>query len=221
MTTFTMNQRRTRAMDWLEIIYKDVQDVLVDHHIFWEVQTMIKANEQLKATPSHFFQWMGTNFIASAAVAVRRQADADARAVSLRRLLEELKKYPDLFSRAYHTGLYGAQFPAGYADGCYDRIVGKGCAVLDAAAINGEIQLLIAKTDAIKHYVDRRVAHYDSRGITQAKPTFNDLDDCLKYLEHLVKRYQLLMKATSLSQLLPAFQYDWQKIFRIPWIEQQ
>ena len=163
---------------------------------------------------------MGTNCVASAAVAVRRQADNDDRAVSLRRLLEELKAYPDLFSRAYHTGLYASgSFPRDYHDSCYDRFVGEGRTNLDTNVIQNEIDTLIAKTDAIEHYVDRRVAHYDRREITQPRPTFNDLDDCLKYLEQLVKRYELIMKASSVSNLLPPFQYDWQEILYIPWIE--
>ena len=37
MTGFTDNQRRERAIEWLEIIKRDVQDLVVDHHIFWKV----------------------------------------------------------------------------------------------------------------------------------------------------------------------------------------
>jgi hypothetical protein len=113
-----------------------------------------QRQQDLEQTPSHFFQWMGTNFTASATVAVRRQADNGSRAVSMRRLLEELKAYPDLFSRPYHISLYGPHFPAGYADGCYDKFVGKGRTGLDPTEIQKQIDLLISKTDAIKHYVD-------------------------------------------------------------------
>jgi hypothetical protein len=29
--------RRSRLIQWLEIIYADVQDLLLDDHIFWEL----------------------------------------------------------------------------------------------------------------------------------------------------------------------------------------
>jgi hypothetical protein len=219
VTHFTEEERRARAIKWLEVIFKDVQDLMVDHHIFWAVQEIIRANKALEKTPSHFYQWMGTNFVASAAVAVRRQADVDNHAISMRRLLEELKTYPQLFSRGYHTGLYTTPgMPKGFPDENYDRIVGKGRNELDSVAIQRDIDELMVKTECIKHYVDRKIAHYDPRGLSQAVPTFNDLEDAIKYLDMLVCRYNLIIKATSMSTLMPTFQYDWQEIFKIPWM---
>jgi len=220
VTNFTEENRRARAIEWLEIIFKDVQDLIVDHHIFWAVQDIIKANKTLANTPSHFYQWMATNFIASAAIAVRRQADSDKQAVSLRRLLEELQTYPQLFSRQYHTSLYtNPGMPKDYPDASYDRIVGKGRSELDPAAIQKEIDELTAKTEAIRHYVDRKIAHYDPRRLTQAVPTFNDLEDAIHYLDKLVCRYNLIIKATWMDTLMPTFQYDWQEIFTVPWMD--
>jgi hypothetical protein len=221
VTNFTLDHRRARTIQWLERIFKDVQDLMVDHHIFWAVQDIIKSNEVLTRTPSHFYQWMGTNFTASAAIAVRRQADNDKQAVSLRGLLEELKTYPQLFSRQYHTGLYKAPgMPKDYADSCYDRIVGEGRTELDPAMVQIEIDDLVAKTDAIKHYVDRKIAHYDPRGLTQAVPTFNDLEDAIRVLDTLVRRYHLIMKGGWMNTLMPVFQYDWQDIFKVAWIRE-
>lgn len=215
----TDDDRRTRALGWLKVIYADVQHLIVDHHIFWEVQDIIKANPTLAKTPSHFFQWMGTNFIAAEAVGVRRQGDPDKHAVSLRRLLEELKQSPHLFSRSYFLSLYGAHHPRDLAERDYDNVAGRGRNELDPARIQQDIDVLISKSDAIRHYVNKRIAHYDFRGMAKPRPTFNDLKDSLDHLESLVKKYYFAMKASWVDRLLPTFQYDWQEIFSIPWIE--
>src|SRR5947207_3373658 len=103
---------------------------------------------------------MGSTFIASATVAVRRQADKDEHAVSLRRLLEELKSHPPLFSRAYFSSLYSPHHPKVLVEHDYDRVAGHGRNELDTADIQNDIDLLVAETDAIRHYVNKKIAHY-------------------------------------------------------------
>ena len=85
--------------------------------------------------------------------------------------------------------------------------------------IQAEIDGLIARTERIQHYADRRIAHYDPRGVKPPLPTFNVLEDAIKELEKLVLRYYLIIKAVWMDELMPAFQYDWLEIFYVPWMQ--
>jgi hypothetical protein len=79
---------------------------------------------------------------------------------------------------------------------------------------------LFTQTDQIRHYVDRRTAHYDQRGIQKPVPTFNDLTECLGLFERLIKKYEILLTGAGYSALLPVFEYDWKAIFYFPWLRE-
>ena len=68
---------------------------------------------------------------------------------------------------------------------------------------------------------DRRIAHYDKRGLARPVPTFKDLEDALRALERLVIFYWTLLKGSSLIGLTPTIQYNWQDVFEFAWIERQ
>ena len=219
----TEEERRKRLIRWLDVIYKDVQDVLLDDHVFWEIQEIFKTNSRLSSTPSIFNQWMASGFIQSAALGVRRQADKDDNCVSLYRFLLELKKFPVLASREYVVGMYSASRLPGHvgehlANGDYDRLVGPSLSQPNPDQIQTEIDELLTKTDQIRHYVDRRAAHYDQRGVQKPIPTFNDLTECLILFERLIKKYKILLTGAGQSTLLPVFQYDWKAVFYFPWL---
>ena len=101
-----IEQRRERALGWLETIYKDVQELVVHNHVFWEVQNIIKKNQRLADTPSVFYDWLALAFSQSATVAVRRHTKLNKQSVSLHRLLEELREYPEIITQDHFVGLY-------------------------------------------------------------------------------------------------------------------
>ncbi len=87
-------KRRDRAREWLRKIRADVQDLLLDSHVFWEVQEIIRANPRLSAARSYFFHWLMAAHIEATVIGIRRQVKNDRQSVSLRRFLEELAQYP-------------------------------------------------------------------------------------------------------------------------------
>lgn len=224
MEPMDVDVRRKRATDWLEAIYKDVQDIVVDNYVFWEVQEMVKANNRLAKTPTIFKQWMASGFIQSAALSVRRQADKSDDCESLHRFLLEIKRWPGIVSRQSVQDLYlrsnvDPTFAAELANSDYDRLIGPKLMEPKPESAQKEIDELLAKTGGIRHYVNRRVAHYDTRGIQQPLPTFNDLGECLALFERLIKKYKTLLMGAGLTTLLPTFQYDWKAVFYFPWLD--
>jgi hypothetical protein len=219
----TIEERRGRLKNWLQTVRDNVTEGAINHHIFWEVQAIIRDNPLLQNTASAFYDLMASTFVHSTVIAIRRQLDTDNRCISLHRLLLELKEFPGLISREYHRSLYcgpefGAEFGDSLASNTYDTSVGKDATTLDVRAIQLEIDSLTAASKKIHHYADRVVAHYDARGLERNSPKFDDLTECLTVIEKLVLRYESLLNGVSLTSLLPTFQYDWKSVFRIAWI---
>jgi hypothetical protein len=104
------------------------------------------------------------------------------------------------------------------ADSDYDQLIDRGVVEPRATSVQAEIGDLLSKANAIRHDVERRVARYDTRGVQEPLPTFNDLDECLETLQRLIKKYKILLTGSSVSELLPVIQYDWKAIFYFPWI---
>jgi hypothetical protein len=50
-------------------------------------------------------------------------------------------------------------------------------------------------------------------------PTFQELDTVLDLLEELLKEYVLLLEGKGLTDVLPVWQYDWKRPFRVAWIQ--
>ena len=95
-------------IEWFRVIFVDVRSLLLSRRIFWEVQTIIRANPKLQEQPGLFNRWLAANYVVAATVGIRRQLDRDLhprhRSVSLVRSLTEigatLEKRPDILSRS-------------------------------------------------------------------------------------------------------------------------
>lgn len=214
-------ERRDRLIQWLEIIFQDVQDLLLDDHIFWELQKVVEANPEFTEASGLFTQWIASSFVQATAVGVRRQAKVDIDSISLARFLAEVEKYPSLVSRAHYMSLYAGKdawlLEIGEDD--FNTVAGVGAANLPMAVAQKQMADLKAAVRGIEHYVDRRVAHYDTRGLARATPTFTDLTTSLQTLERLIILYWRLLKGPSMTTMLPTIQFDWQDIFRFAWLK--
>jgi hypothetical protein len=162
---------------------------------------------------------MASAFVQATAVGVRRQAKASDDSISLCRFLKEVQKYPRLVSREHYMSLYAGReawlVKSGQRD--FDRWAGEGGAHIPMAVVEKHLYELTQAVSAIEHYVDRRIAHYDKRGIGRPMPTFADLSISLKTLERIVIFYWRFLKGPSMTTMLPTIQFDWQDVFRFAW----
>lgn len=223
MPPFTDADRIARMTQWVKTIEAEVADVLLQHHIFWQVQDIIRTNPNLANARSHFFEWMGDVFVASAAVAVRRQVDNDDDSVCLRRLLREARDYAHIVTRPFYLSLCitpGSEpFLKEINEHAFDEWAGVGGQHLDAAIVERDLQQLIDTCRTIQHYATKRVAHYDKHGVTPQKmPTFDDLDKAYKVIESLTQKYYLMFTGVWIGNVKPTIVYPWTDIFTLPWI---
>jgi hypothetical protein len=203
--------------EWLGIICKEVRSLLVARELFWEIQAIIAANPKVQ-THGLFNNWMATNYAVATAVGIRRQLDTDRRSVSFERLLREIEKMttsgPSVLSRESFLENYRPELrPAGDAE--FNRLVGPNAKQVEPLAVRRDLELLMAATEKVKHYVNKRIAHRDE-GVEPA-PNLGDLDDSLNALKSLVDKYCRLVTGSgpSLDVLLDP---EWKSILRVPWI---
>ncbi len=206
----------TKWLKWLETIEREITWLAIHRHIFLETQKIITANTRIQK-PSAFYTWMRMAYVTDITVGIRRQLSRDADAISLWKLLEELATHPQVMSRRRFVALYKGSSVERFADEDFNRFAGKGGLHVDVLLVRKDQKRLEALWNVVKKYVNRRIAHTDKRDVAYL-PTFNDLDRCQDLLEELLKRYVLLFRASSLVEILPTFQDDWQAIFREPWI---
>lgn len=224
MPPFDDAARLARMTAWVKEIEGEVADILQQHFIFWEVQEVIRRNPQLSKVRSHFFQWMGEVFAASAAVAVRRQVDSHDDSVCLRRLLREIKEYAPIVTREFYLGLITQSGSVGEwlietNNDTFDKWAGVGGAHVDATLVEADFNLLLDKCRKIQHYATKRVAHFDKSGVTPGMlPTFKDLDDAYKVITDLTQKYYLMFTGIWVGQVRPTITYPWMDVFSIPWL---
>jgi len=215
-------ERLIRLIEWLETIYADVQQLLLDDHLFWEFQKIVEHNDQFLKASGLFTRFIATGYIRSAAIGVRRQAKSDNDSVSVVRFLCEVRDYPQIVSRQHYLGLYDGteawHVEIGQRD--FDRIAGKRSPHVPSTFAEQQIHDVRAAVEKIEHYVDRRIAHHDKRQLARPVPTFSELTEALGALERIVILYWRLLKGPAMTTILPTILYDWKDVFRFAWEHQ-
>ncbi len=201
---------------WLGKIHEDVENQLISRYIFWEVQSIIDANPRIQQ-PSAFYGWMGTVYAATGAAGVRRQLDLDKQSISLIRLLEEIINRPGVLSRKRFVALWLFKDPSleRSAHLWFDELVGPGKPQIDPSVVEAEVKELRNKAKILERFATKRVAHLD-KNPPKRLPTYEELDACLDYMEILLKKYVMLLRAERYD--LPVWVTDWKAVFRESWI---
>jgi len=208
----------------LENIKGEVTRLAVNRHIFWEVQEIIKANERIQK-PSSFYEWLGNVYATDAVIGVRRQLDRDKRSISFTSLFEGILVRPSVLSRERFVALYCdksnsdvQQYLEEQAHEDFEKFASPGSPYIDPVLVASDLSTLQDKAKNIGKYANKRVAHFDREAL-DILPTFHELNECIDFLEVLLKKYMLLFRAVGYVQVLPVWQYDWKAIFREPWLE--
>lgn len=213
----TDDERLAQWNAWLDVIYAEVQSLMVSRHVYRRVQEIIAANPAIQQSSS-FYDCYATEHAAYAAMAIRRSLDTDKQAISLARLLDSISKFPKVLSRERYVGaITGRGYSASYGESGFDDLVGIDQKHVDPEKVKAELEELQRLGDSCKAYTDRRIAHTDKRP-PEKLPTFPEIDACIEHIETVVKRYLLLIRQVCQFDILPTWMYDWEEIFRKPWL---
>ncbi|PIU64146.1 MAG: hypothetical protein COS84_08780 [Armatimonadetes bacterium CG07_land_8_20_14_0_80_40_9] len=213
-----MGDRFDKWDNWLNSIFSEITNLSINRNIFWEVQDIIEKNPKIQK-PSAFYEFLGSVYVASALMGIRRQVKIDKDSISFARLLKEICDTPEVFSRTRFVALYKGSTAEHLANRDFNKFAGETGSHVDPNLIRLDLEELKAKVRGCEKYADQRVAHFDKQVMSNI-PTFSDLDDCIDFLEKLMEKYYLLFRAGTLESILPVYQYDWKAIFREPWLPQ-
>jgi len=168
-------------------IRDEIIDLATDRDIYWKVQhEVIQSNAKLMTARSPFFDMLNDAYAHAAAMRVRRLVDKNNRTISLRRLLENLRKYADLLE-------------------------GK----ITESELASDISELSRATSNIKDYVDQFIAHHD-RTPEASAPIYRDLNSAIDLLIQIFKKYYRVLSGSDidvtvhyLENPLHIFQFSW------------
>ncbi len=209
-----MEQRFEKWNNWLDEIDNDVCLLSSNRTIFREIQEIVDNNPKIQ-TPNLFYSFLRDTYVACTVMAVRRQIKSHKDSISFAGLFQEIIGTPCVLSRGRFVDLYPSSMKR-HANSDFAQFAGNCKDHVDPNVVKQDLKQLKDLGRKLEAFADKRIAHHDRRKIKQV-PTFNDLDDCIDYLEELTKKYLLLFRGVARSPLVTNLG-DWQEIFREPWI---
>jgi len=203
----------------LKALNQEVSHMLDSKHVFWEVQNMIRSNASIQKS-NIFYSWLAKNYIVDLLVRIRHQAYGVRKDdISFARLLKEIMADPHVLSRKRFERLYKGN---SNAQRDFEKFYGWKKVIrkqhINQAMIKRDLANLERIARKLARYTNKRVAHLTNARI-RTVPTFNQTNPSIDYLEKLVIKYELILNGANYGEtIFPTFQYEWQDIFRVPWI---
>jgi len=211
-----MDNRFNKWNRWLDTIYSEITNLSRYRNIFWEVQKIIEDNQKIQK-PSSFYEFLGHSYVAYTLMGIRKQVKIHKDSISFARLLKEIIETPEVLSRTRFVNRYKGSAIEHHANKDFDQFSGNVISHVDPSVVKKDLENLMKKAKCLEEYADKRIAHLDKKS-PKTIPTYKDADDCIDFLEELMKRYFLLIRGEALSDILPSYLYDWKAIFKCPWI---
>lgn len=204
--------------DWFNELDRTFLYLNTQRDFFWRVQEIIRHNPTLTAEGNHFFEFMKGWYESHIVLAIRRLADPHRATRSYLKFLEKVQRNHHVITRErYKQTFVGNFYTEDKADRAFDSLAGNGKDCLKQEDVEKDKQLLIAKSRIIMDYVNGRAAHFNPN---QPAPDLNHthVDEALQTISDIHKKYHLIFKGSGLATTSPRILYDWEAIFRIPWI---
>ena len=212
------------------VIYRDVQELAIQRHIYREVVGIAQGIDGIQELDQTFFDWIIRMHSYVATIGIRKQADDDDKAVSLRTLLGAVAADPQRITRSeYVARASSSRDPATeigrleleelrhVMNAQFDKFVGSGAPHLSTENVRADIAALKAAAKKVVPYVNFTIAHRDRRALDHL-PSWDQVNKAIDVLEQLVRKYNSLLDAGQAPRLVPTWQYDWKRVFRVPWL---
>lgn len=206
----SLEARRAAAMSWYQHAADDIYDLVYARRWWFRLGDVIEHNDDLPKE-DNFYAVLGDWYAKYLSVGIRRHVDRDRRTYSLRRLLEQIAREPDLvLSPVEYRDRY-PDFMRHVAEPDPQERLPDGWA--DAL-----VKELVAAAEPAKAYVDKHVAHLDR---VESPATYAELHGALDVIVEalLSVKFALTGSApTAESFNQAAEQFDWARVFRTAWI---
>jgi AbiU2 len=198
---------------WFDQIDNDICDLLTNQIMFNQFVEVVRANNELATSP--FIEMIWNCYAQTALIGIRRQAEIDSRVVSLGTLLSEITQNSQLLSRERWVARYdkGSQF---VGHDLFEQHADATGRHIDPSIVSSDLKKLTSGSKKVKRYVDEYIAHRDHTAENRLIK-FEELDEALDLLGELLVRYDLLLMGRGRVEPV-SINYDWESVFRIPWV---
>jgi hypothetical protein len=223
---------------WLLRIETEVGNLVINKHIFWKFQNIIRCNPRIQ--DHYVFTYLcAYNYERAITMGIRRQVEGikrqkdgkyelrKDRTISFSKFLLDIFLSPDVLSRQRYCSLYGKKGNPRFheimqrsANSTFDYVAGKGNDYFDKNVAFQDLKRLLGLSQKIRIYADKIVAHHD-KSVLKSLPKHRDINKCVNFLEKLFLKYNLLLNAVDQDALVPANLKGWDDIFRFPWIQRR
>lgn len=194
-----MNSSETDFFEYIDFLENEMVMIIIHNRVFREVTDIIRNNPIIYRT-NPFFSWMVNAYVSDITVRIRRLVD-DRKDV--RSLVRFLKKLMDDSTRDW---------------------AGKVWVSINKELIRKDINELKIECKVINKYTNFFITHTNAEGLDQSSkekitiPTFDDLEKVVKYLNNLIIKYYLHIKAIDKGESLMPHLGNWKSIFKVPWL---
>ena len=191
-------------------------DVLERRFIFQETKKMVEANSDIQQS-NIFYDYFRINYIYAQIIQLSRILDQDPRTESLINLLDDIENNPDIFERKWRDEILKLVASPGTLQTFGNSLEEK---TLNADIITEDKCKLLCQFAPIKKYRDREIAYKQALG-QKPNMTFEKLDQFIDFIHERILVYACFLHGSGYpeGELMPVIQYDWQEIFRKPWIK--
>jgi len=226
----------TSVKRWREELSRirwDLSDILMSRQVIGRLREIVAVNERLQVwnlLHDRMLRWYGSSTL----VLMAREVDTARQTVSLRRLLDDIKRHPEELTlsrfRRLHTGsdqqvppspdpfeVDPAHFEAELLDKAYAKIASANGQSLDVSIIAAEIAELNASADKVQQLRHTEYAHRAATGPAFATIELQTIHSFIDVAERLVKKYISVLFYES-AELEPVDQTKWTEILTFPWI---
>jgi hypothetical protein len=226
-------QRIDKWTSWLDgTIKNNVLSMYLHRDVWREVSDMLRQRGNLP--DSYWWDFMRDTYATTQAAAVRRQADRQDDAASLANLIAEVRDEAPNLTREWWLGRWDIaaapkpEAEEGWSPAVFDRLYlehgwtkqygGSVGTHLDPAVPAADYDNLMKAAAKVKAYVDRHVAHADTRAVSaKVTLTLDEVHDAIDVIGERFQRYYSLFTRASMPELVPAIQHDWKAVFHVPW----
>jgi len=206
--------------EWLGFVEGQVTELCVGREVYKETREMYRRNPEIQK-PSIFYSWMQGLFVTWSVTLIAGLVDDRKDTRSLVRLLRSIRRESHLLSREHMVSIYARngfreEAAARTVDRTFDELVGSAERFLPGKQVEADIKNLLETAGPILSFRHERVAHFSANPSEQL-PNYEHLDAAIHILVKLLQKYSLLIRGIS-ADPFPTISYDWQAIFRVPWI---
>ncbi|MCX7924887.1 MAG: hypothetical protein N2554_03630 [Fimbriimonadales bacterium] len=194
-------------------------------YIYLRVQEMTRANPDLHDLPNLFRGWwMPYTYFHTMSIGARRIADRTKDSRSLHWLLSDVSRHASIVDVEYFLSLYERPYPEPALRDMWRKSLvqqfrrewGNGGDQLSRDIVEADRNRLAADYDALREFVDRRIAHLDPRW-SGTIPSDQALEQFLTTAEDILNRYHGLIVGGSYLTMRPQIIYPWQAEFSVRW----